>query len=160
MRARLQRLIWLLPILISGALTIERGALFGQGLEKKSSTSIDVKVIQGELTLDVRNQPLAQVLREIAAQANLQLTLRGDLSAPVTQSFAAVPLDEAIRRLAREFSFALIYAGAAGERRADDLTGLWIIGKAAPSEPFAELKVVIGHWGQIFTFDIHSSAAN
>ena len=132
-------LFWLL---ICQALCFHGWLGSAHGAEKKSANAIDVKVIQGELTLDVRNQPLAQVLREIAAQANLQLTLRGDLSAPVTQSFAGVPLDDAIRQLAREYSFALIYAGATGEREAVNLTGLWIIGNAGSSESFAELKIV------------------
>jgi hypothetical protein len=111
------------------------------GADKKLSTGIDVKVSQGEVTLDARNAQLAQVLQEIAAKANLQLTLRGDLSAPVTQSFAGVPLEEAITRLAQGFSFALTYAAATGDRGAEIVTGLWVVGSPVPSAPFTEINV-------------------
>jgi hypothetical protein len=103
--------------------------------EKNPSTVLDVWVSRGELTVDVRNAPLAEVLRTVGEKAGVGVTLRGDLDTPVTESFAGVPLEEGIRRLARGHSVAATYAASADAPRRGVLTGVWVIGGSATPGP-------------------------
>lgn len=43
---------------------------------------IDVSVSEGDLTVDIRNAPLAEVLRIIGRKAGLEVTLLGDVNVP------------------------------------------------------------------------------
>ena len=92
-----------------------------------SSTFLDVLVSRGELTVDARNAPLAQVLQTVGKRAGIEVTLRGDFSTPITASFTGVPLEEGIRRLAHGHSVAVTYAAAADAPRGEMLTAVWVI---------------------------------
>ena len=98
----------------------------GTALEKDPSRAHDVRVNGGDVTVDVHDAPLAQVLRAIGEQAGIEVTIFGDLSTPVTQDFAAVPLEEGIRRLTRGHSLAVTYADdeSSGSRV---LRGIWVM---------------------------------
>jgi hypothetical protein len=69
--------------------------------------SIEVAVEQGRLTVDVRDAPLDEVLLAVGEEAGIAIEIRGDLTVPVTSSFADLPVDEGIRRLLRGFSYTL-----------------------------------------------------
>jgi hypothetical protein len=98
-----------------------------QAMEEVHSSVINVGVERGLLQLDVRNAPLADVLRVIGEQAGLSVTVRGDINTVVTESFIGVPLDEGITRLVRGHSFALFYAPSPDEAEVELLTGIWVI---------------------------------
>ena len=136
LRARLLRLTHSSSLPLILALTSHVGVLGAQGVgivEINPSAAIDVVVRQGRLTIDVRNAPLAQVLRTIAERAGLALTLRSDLSAPITQSFTDLPLREGIERLVRGHSLALSYGAAGGGPGGEIVTGVWVMdGSSAP----------------------------
>ena len=94
--------------------------------------AIAVTVGQGALTVDVRDTPLAQVLQIIGELSGVGVTLHGDLSAPVTQAFAGLPLEEGIRRLARDHSVIVTYGSPVGESGQSTVTGVWVMGRPAP----------------------------
>ena len=79
---------------------------------EKRRAPIHVAIEQGSLTVDVRDAPLAEVLLAIAEEASFRLTLRGDLSGPVTWSFSGVPLDDGIKILVGDNSLVMIHARA------------------------------------------------
>lgn len=117
-------------------LTAGTGGIATAGPDQDLSTVIDVAVDQGELTVDLRHASLAAVLAIIAERAAIEVTLHGDLSAPVTQSFAGLPLEEGIRRLAGGHSVAVTYGAAASESGQAMVTGVWVMGDS--SRPSAE----------------------
>ena len=102
------------------------------GTDHDFSAVIDVAVSGVELTVDVQNAPLAQVLQIIGERACIDVTLHGDFSTPVTQSFVGLPLEEGIRRLARGHSVAVTYGTSTDESGQSMLTGVWVIGKSSP----------------------------
>jgi hypothetical protein len=91
-------------------------------------TRLDVRVEGGELTLDVRDAPLVEVLRDIGARAGLEITMRGDLDVAVTQSFARLPLEAGIKRLADGRSVTAAYAPAPDGSSREVLTRVWVVG--------------------------------
>ncbi len=90
---------------------------------EKQRTSIHVTIAQGLLTVDLRDAPLADVLQAIAEKASFRLTLRGDLSTPVTWSFTGVPLAKGIKRLVGDNSLVMIHAPA---NEAKLLSKVWV----------------------------------
>ncbi len=54
--------------------------------------------------------PLAGLLRAIGEKAGFEVIIKGDLSGPVTWSFADVPVEEGVRRLLHDTSSVMIYA--------------------------------------------------
>ena len=112
--------------------------------EKNSSTFLDVLVSRGELTVDARNAPLAQVLQTVGQRAGIEVTLRGDFSTPITASLTGVPLEEGIRRLAHGHSVAVTYAASADAPRRETLTGVWVIEGSSTRTPSAR-PAPLGH---------------
>jgi hypothetical protein len=90
------------------------------------------------LDVEVRAAPLGDVLRAVAEKAGFEIETRGDLGEVRPQSFEAVPLDEAIRRLVGDNRVNLIMryeVGEAGERRLVEVTA-----RAAGEVPAAFLE--------------------
>jgi hypothetical protein len=137
LRARLLRLGYVASLLLSHTLTLDSGRLCAQGAEPNPATRLHVEVDRGTLAVHVRNAPLAQVLRALGEQAGIQVTVSGDVSSPVTHSFAGVPLEEGIRRLAHGYSLVLTHTAAAGTSRAAMLTRVWVLGGASTPDPVA-----------------------
>ena len=100
--------------------------------DPEQPAAISVAVGQGALTVDVRDAPLAQVLQIIGELSGVGVTLHGDLSAPVTQAFAGLPLEEGIRRLARDHSVIVTYGAPVGESEQSTVTGVWVMGRPSP----------------------------
>lgn len=90
-------------------------------------STIHVEVNGDEVTVAVRDALLAAVLEIIGERAGVEMTLRGDVSAPVTESFAGLRVEDAIRRLARGHSVAVTYAASRGEPGREVLTGVWVV---------------------------------
>ena len=90
------------------ALTLHlRASLSVAAAEIPATITVDVR--QSLLTVDIRNAPLADVLRVIGERAGLRVLIQGDVSTPVTVAFTGVPLDQGIKRLVRGHSFVLRY---------------------------------------------------
>ena len=111
-------------LLLALPLTIGFGA---PAAADPTATVIDVAVDEGRLTVDVRDAPLAEVLRAVGERVGVDVTLQGDLSAPVTQSFAGVPLEDGIRRLARGHSVMVTYGAPAGDAEPAKVAGVWVM---------------------------------
>ena len=71
---------------------------------------IEVEVRNGLVSLDVRNAPLADVIREIGEVAGFETVVQGSLDTQITRSLTEMPVYDAVRRLARETIFVIIHA--------------------------------------------------
>ena len=74
----------------------------------------EVIMQSGRLSVRVHQVRLEEVLKAVAREASLEIALYGAFDAPVTESFADLPLDEGIRRLCRGHSTVMIYDGPPG----------------------------------------------
>ena len=108
-RGVLIALFWV--ILLQGHLvygqTVSRQADGGETTGE--SALIEVSIDSGLLTLRASEAPLADVLREIAAQAGIEVALNGEFEHPVTQSFSGVAVEQGLKRLIGDVAFIMIY---------------------------------------------------
>ncbi|HVR72279.1 MAG TPA: HEAT repeat domain-containing protein [Vicinamibacteria bacterium] len=74
-----------------------------------------VVVKDGLVTVDVHDARLDDVLRLVGERAGVRVTILGRLDARLTQSFARLPIGDAIARLVRGHSFALAYSPAGSD---------------------------------------------
>ena len=81
--------------------------------QSNNREAMDVMLRDGVLTLDLRDAPLSDVLQAISEVAGFELTLKGDLSTPTTESFS-LALVEAIKRLVGRKSLLMQFALADG----------------------------------------------
>ena len=63
----------------------------------------------GRVSLEASDAALAQILQDLAVQAQFHLVLKGHTSRPVTLSLVEVPLETGLRRLIGDLSAVLIY---------------------------------------------------
>jgi hypothetical protein len=70
-----------------------------------------VKVDQGALTVDLQEAPIQEVLTAIGQEAGLRVRMSTTANRTVSARFAAMPLDQGLRRLLRvaSLSYALLY---------------------------------------------------
>lgn len=81
-----------------------------------AASSIEVAVKQGRLTVNLRDAPLDDVFQAVGKAAGIAIRLRGDPTAPVTNSFADIPLEEGIRKLLHGYSYTLATGDAEGSK--------------------------------------------
>lgn len=124
--------------------SIAAGALFAQLLagatpgtaiaDDPRPTVIDVDASAFDLSVDVRNAPLGHVLQIVGERAAVVMTVYGDASTRVTDSFTGLPLEDGIRRLARGHSVTVAYGTSTSAPTQPTLTAVWVaIRSAAPS---------------------------
>jgi hypothetical protein len=124
--------VWALALSLSlGAAGIARSAGPVSPAHTDPSAILEVSVDRSGLTVDVRNVPLARVLRAVGEQAGVDVSIRGDLNALVTESFHRWPLEEGIRRLARGHSLVVTYAAPEGDGQSRVLTRIWVMGDSS-----------------------------
>ena len=90
------------------------------------SQVLDVTVESARVSLIAREAPLADVLAAIGRQASVKVVLRDALRTTVTATFVNIPLEEAVRRLGRRHSIALIYDRSAGAADGSVLSEVWV----------------------------------
>src|SRR5262245_13526043 len=122
--------------------------LRAHGADTTPPTLLTEEVDRGTVTVNIRNAPLAQVLRVIGERAGIEVTVRGDVSRPLTQSFAGVPLEEGLRRLTRGYSLVLTHTAAPGPSRAPRLTRVWVLGDASTPDTFTAATTTPGPLGE------------
>ena len=71
-----------------------------------------IKYKDGRLTTDVVDLSLRELLTEIGKQSGAKVRLEGE-DRTVTDRFTALPLDQAVRRLASNRNFSIVYADGA-----------------------------------------------
>ncbi|MGH7268206.1 MAG: hypothetical protein ACREMB_25590, partial [Candidatus Rokuibacteriota bacterium] len=104
------------------------------------SPAVEVTVRDGRVSLDVRATPLGDVLRLIGERAGVRMNVDGNFATPVTRAFADVPLESAIRRLARGHSLSFAYAAPAEHGARPRLAEVWVI-QGTPATPRAAQAV-------------------
>lgn len=88
-------------------------------------------IADGKLTLAVDGAPLQTVLSDIAAAGGFELVLDGDFIEPVHVTLTAVPLSQAIRRLAGDHGLVMVIA----PDRPDRLIAVRLYERAAAPPP-------------------------
>ena len=68
----------------------------------------------GLLTMQARNRPLREILQEIAAQAKVEITVRGAVEQPVFADLRRIPLEEGLRRITQNFNSLFVYTAQRG----------------------------------------------
>jgi len=61
------------------------------------------------LSLQVRNMPLKELLRQVAAQAGVEITVHGPADLPVSAEFSKVALEDSLKRIAPDFNIVFTY---------------------------------------------------
>jgi hypothetical protein len=101
-----------------------------------AGSRIQVEVRSGLVTMDVSNASMVDVIRAIGEEAGFTTVVRGSLDFRITRSLVEVPVEDAMRRLAREITLVMIHApgGSAGQARA--IKEVWLypstLGEPAP----------------------------
>jgi HEAT repeat protein len=112
-------------------LTVGPAAIASAESEHDRLPVIEVELSHAGLTVDVRHAPLSRVLEIIGERASVDITLHGDVRAPITESFAALPLEDGIRRLARGHSVVVAYGAPTDESGRAMVTGVWVMASSA-----------------------------
>ena len=124
--------VWLARVILVSmlfGLTLDGGSVLADAAKVEPATApIEVKIREGLLTVNARGASLADVLRVIGEKAGFTVIIRGNLSTPVTSSFAGVPLDKAIRRLIGRNSWIMIYGLSDGDGRVSVPSELQVYG--------------------------------
>jgi hypothetical protein len=81
----------------------------------------------GRLSVRLRHAPWAAVLPELAYHTGIRITTTGPLPGTLTREFAALPLEQGLRRLFREVNLLMLFA--AGDS-AVTVTHVWLFPKA------------------------------
>lgn len=102
------------------------GAISAAASQDVPGSAIHMTIHQGLLTVNVRDVPLADLLRVIGKQAALRVAIYGAGNTSVTDSFADLPLDHGITRLVRVDGLVLIYTASAEARGTSVLTEVWV----------------------------------
>ena len=76
------------------------------------SIHIEVAIVEGLLTLQALNAPLADVLIEIGRQAGIEIVLNGDFGSSITTAFSGEPPRRALERLLGDATFVMTYGPA------------------------------------------------
>lgn len=71
--------------------------------------SYQIDIEEGRLTLKASGTPLDVLLKAIAEKAGFTMTLRGDLSTPISLSFSGLRVEQAIRRLTGDLGLVMIF---------------------------------------------------
>ena len=78
--------------------------------DKDPDARIEVQVRNGLVSLNVRDAPVAEVIRKIGEEAGFETVVLGPLDHQITRSLTEMPVYDAVRRLARETTFVMILA--------------------------------------------------
>lgn len=97
--------------------------------DTQTSSAIDVRVDNGLLELDVKEARLSDVLRAVAKEARIELSLRGNLDRPISRSFAGVPINRALRLLIGRTPHIIIQRSDQNETESSRLVELRVFGQ-------------------------------
>jgi hypothetical protein len=101
--------------------------LIGSAAAEDPPAGVEAVVADGRLTLQADGAPLAEVLRAIGAAGEFEVVLRGAFAAPVRESFADRPLEDAIRDLAEGHSVVVLRDDPGPEAGAVNLAEIRVI---------------------------------
>jgi hypothetical protein len=96
--------------------------------------SSPIQFQQGYLRVRLHHAPWNQVANEIERQTGIAIQVKGPLAGTVTQTFDALPLEQALRRLFRDAHLVVFYAPAPRDGRMETrVSHVWLIPKASPA---------------------------
>ena len=95
--------------------------------EPTPARTMEVSMAGGRLSVNLRDIPLADVLRLIGQEARVKVNLDGQFLAPITGTFTGLPLESGIRRLTRGHSSSFAYEPPPDPGQAARLTEIWVI---------------------------------
>jgi hypothetical protein len=106
----MRRLSHSLALMAISVLFISCGSPDQQDQVLPPTAQVTVNTTSQLVTLDVKNAPLAAVLAAIGQQAQIALSLSGDIkSERLSLSFQNIPLEEALKRVLAGQSYAFVY---------------------------------------------------
>lgn len=111
---------------------------------QSSPSGVFVHFADDYLTVKARDVPLRKLLQEIARQSGLTLVLRDALEANITIEFNRLSLDEGLRRILRQQSFAVEYSQREredGQSTTPRPTKLWILYSWSSTASSAEQSI-------------------
>ncbi len=125
---------------------------------QSSPSGVFVHFADDYLTVKAHDVPLRKLLQEIARQTGLTLVLRDALEDEITIEFHRLSLDEGLRRILRQHSFAVEYS----QRKREDAesttprpTKLWILHPSSASSAEQSIRSPVPDrailWGTIQT---------
>ena len=95
--------------------------------EPTPARTMEVSMAGGRLSVNLRDIPLADVLRHIGQEAHVKVNLDGQFLALITGTFTGLPLESGIRRLTRGHSSSFAYESPSDPGQAARLTEIWVI---------------------------------
>lgn len=95
--------------------------------EPTPARTMEVSMAGGRLSVNLRDIPLADVLRLIGQEARVKVNLDGQFLAPITGTFIGLSLESGIRRLTRGHSSSFAYESPSDPGQAARLTEIWVI---------------------------------
>jgi HEAT repeats/HEAT repeat len=102
--------------------------------------TLEVTVREGRLSVDLRDAPLAEVLRLVGDRADVQMNLSGEFRTSLTRAFTDVPIEEGLRRLARGHSLSFAYAPLRDGQGAARLTEVWVVASSPATRPAGRVE--------------------
>ncbi len=127
---RIRRALW--AALAAAALCQPVSALAQAGSDTGSVSGLDIALADGRLTMNVRDAPLSQVLRAIAAKGGFALDIAGQLDPKVSASFENVPIERALRRIAGRSSYIIELVPATSSDAPHRIGKLSVFARGAP----------------------------
>jgi hypothetical protein len=122
--------IWAATLLVASVVSAGPQSPRTSGATLKDGGA-EVIVQSGRLSVRVHQTRLEEVLEAVAREAGVEIVLRGAFDAPLTDTFANLPLDEGIRRLCRGHSIVMIYDGPPGGEPGSGLSKVSVTGSFA-----------------------------
>lgn len=134
MRALLRQLV------LSAVLILAHATTSGVAKETSASSSpadVRIEIKNGELTLETRNAPLHEVMREIGELVGFKTVLVGDFVEPplVSVSLESMPVREAVERLVSDKNRIILYAPS-GDGAQQRISQVWLLESGGESVDF------------------------
>jgi hypothetical protein len=121
----------------------------GEPPEEGAAAPVAVHVEGGLVSVDVRDEPLADVLRAIAQQAGVELEVHSGGDDRVTDSFDDVRVGESIQRLARGHDVILVFGAASDGTARQRLVAAHVYEASAPATVPADPKQRAAHLREV-----------
>lgn len=102
----------------------------GEAASKSPSPGIEVAIERGLLSVKLGRVSLGDALRAIGKEAGVRVNIEGDPGLVWPQTFAGVPLDEGIERLAGDNGLLMKFAPGSTAAEAARLTEVWVYSAA------------------------------
>ncbi len=115
-------------VMVASAAGLGAQTTAGEATLKAPSPGIDVAIERGLLSVKLGQVSLSDALRAIGKKAGVEVYIEGDPGLVWPQTFAGVPLDEGIERLAGDNGLLMKFLPASTTAGAPRLIEVWVYG--------------------------------